>query len=147
MTDRTIYPSYWHPASKREELGVEEGKDYWVTWSPEFSKADTKIPSKDFEPVLAEYDPKTNLWIHHWEHLGDDIEPSPVPMNPQPEFFCLGFRPESPIYVDKATQPEEVKVSDRTLGEWRELAREDICLDIIFPSDLRMLLGQIDKFK
>ena len=35
------------------------------------------------------------------------------------------------------------KIAGRTLGEWRELARRDACLDHIVPSDLRTILSNI----
>lgn len=49
--------------------------------------------------------------------------------------------PEHPLDLVGAYNPI---IAGKTLGEWREFARRDDCLDRMVPSDLRQLIGAIN---
>lgn len=47
-----------------------------------------------------------------------------------------------PVEAPLPTEPYGF-IAGRSLGEWREFAKRDDCLDLMVPSDLRQLIGAI----
>ena len=49
-------------------------------------------------------------------------------------------------YPPKSPQEEQAqKIAGRTLSEWKEFTKTDQCLDQMVPSDLREILGAIER--
>jgi hypothetical protein len=75
----------WQPI----ETAPKNGKETWLGWKP-------FVDGSGVEPRRGHWDIGSKQWIAHWEDHGDTDGQTPIPFEPQPDYYCDGYVPEPP---------------------------------------------------